>query len=161
MQGLWKSCVCVCYHTMYYIPPFFTDIHVSLGLLCCFQCMHCVDFVEDALFKSNGNICWSPLPPFLDQLSMDKRNSNGFFSSRLVCRTSDSSCNSTDWSLVTVDYQPSFMACDFHCVEQNCWSGIHMHTCMVMQHITSSCAIAQLQFCGYSSRCLVNARLLC
>ena len=53
--------------------------------------------VENALFKSSGDICWSPLPSsLLDQLSVDKRDSNGFFSSRLVCRTRDSSYNSTD-----------------------------------------------------------------
>ena len=44
------------------------------------------------------------------------RDSDGFFfSSRLVCMTSDSSYNSTDSSLVTVDYQQSFMACDLVC----------------------------------------------
>ena len=40
---------------------------------------------------------------------MDKRDSNGFFSRRLVCRSSDSSYNSTDLSLVTVDYQLRFL----------------------------------------------------
>ena len=74
--------------------------------------MYCVDFVENALFKSSGEICRSPLPSLLlDELSMDKRDSNGFFSRRLACRTNYRSYNSTDSSLVIVDYQQSFLAC--------------------------------------------------
>ena len=46
----------------------------------------------------------------LDELSMEKRDSNGFFSRRLACRTSDGTYNSTDSSLVTVDYQQNFLA---------------------------------------------------
>ena len=74
---------------------------MSLGFLCLyFQRMHCVDFVENALFKSSDDVYWSPLPSsLLDWLSMDKSDSDGFFSSRLVCRTSDRSYNSTDSSL--------------------------------------------------------------
>ena len=41
---------------------------------------------------------------------MDKRNSVGFFSGRLACRSSDSSYNS---SLVTVDYQLHFLPLTF------------------------------------------------
>ena len=65
--------------------------------------MHCVTFIENALFKSSGDICWPPLPSsLLDKLSMDKRDSDGFFSKRLVhvCRSSDRSYNLTDSSLV-------------------------------------------------------------
>ena len=41
------------------------------------------------------------LPPSLrDNLSMDKRDSNGFFSTRRVCTVSDSSYNMADSSLV-------------------------------------------------------------
>ena len=46
----------------------------------------------------------------LDELSMDKRDGDGFFSTRLACRTNDRSCSSTDSSLVTVDYQQSLLA---------------------------------------------------
>ena len=53
---------------------------------------------------------------FSDQLLMDKGDSDGFFSSRLVYRTSDSYYNSTNSLLLTVDYQQSFMACDLLCV---------------------------------------------
>ena len=47
------------------------------------------------------------LTSLLDELSMDKRDSDGFFSRRLAYRTNDRSYNSTDSSLVTVDYQES------------------------------------------------------
>ena len=58
--------------------------------------MYCVDFVENAVFKSSGEICRSPLPSFLDELSMDKRDSDGFVLRRLACRTNSRSYNSTD-----------------------------------------------------------------
>ena len=62
--------------------------------------------------------------------------SDGSFSRRPVCRTNDSSYNLTDSSLVTVDYQQHFLACDFLCVKQNCWSGIHVHV-----HAWSCCIL--------------------
>ena len=38
-----------------------------------------VEFIENALFKSSGEICWSPLPSsLLDELLLDKRDSDGF-----------------------------------------------------------------------------------
>ena len=46
----------------------------------------------------------------LDKLSMDKRDSDGFFLRRLACRTNDRSYNLTDSSLITVDYQQSLLA---------------------------------------------------
>ena len=55
------------------------------------QHMYCVHFVENILFESSGDICWPSLPSLLlDQLSTDKRDSGGFFSRKLVSRTSDS-----------------------------------------------------------------------
>ena len=80
-EGYGSRSVCVCYHANCYIPCFFIKIQVSLGFLCCFQWMHCVDFTENALFKSSGNIYWLPLPSLLlGQFLVDKRDSNGFFS---------------------------------------------------------------------------------
>ena len=124
---------------------FFVEIQVSLGFPCCFQRMHRVDFTENALFKSSGNICWSPLPSsLLGQLSVDKLDSDGFFSSRLVFRTSDNSYNSTDSSLVKVDYQQSFVASDFFVCSK---SADHVrHTRTRAWHVMSSHAIAQLAF---------------
>ena len=49
-----------------------------------------VDFVNNTLFKSYGNICWSSRPTSLsDELSMYKGYSDSFFSTTVVCRFSD------------------------------------------------------------------------
>jgi hypothetical protein len=69
--------------------------------------MICVHFVENALFKSSGDIqlltMHAPLlSSLLDELSIDERDSDHFIS-RLVCRSSDSFCNSTESSRLTVD----------------------------------------------------------
>ena len=107
---LWV-CVCVCYRASCYIPRLYVESWVPLGFLCCSQRMYCVDFLK-ALFRSSGEIYWSPLPSLLlDEVSMDKRDSDGLFSWRLAYRTNDGSYNSTDSSLVTVDYQESLLAC--------------------------------------------------
>ena len=67
-----------------------------------------------ALFKSSGDICWSPWPfSLLDELSMDESDSDGLFSRRLVCRSTDSSYDLTDSSLVTEDYQLWFLPLTF------------------------------------------------
>ena len=70
-------CVSVCYHASCYIPRLYVENKVPLAFLWHFQRMYCVDFVENALFKTSGNICWSPLPStLLDELSMVKRDSD-------------------------------------------------------------------------------------
>ena len=44
-----------------------------------------VEFLENALFKSYGGICWSSRSSsLLDELSMNKRDSDDFFSTRVV-----------------------------------------------------------------------------
>ena len=110
--------VCVCYHTNCYIPRLYVENKVPLGFSWRFQDMHCVEFVENTLFKSSGNICWPPLPSsLLDELSMDKIDSDGSFSRRLVCRSSDRSYNSTYLSLVIVNYQTTayyVISCNLH-----------------------------------------------
>ena len=138
-------CVSVCVSVTMLTGIFFIEIQVSLGFPCCFQRIHCVDFAENALFKSFSDICWLPLPSsLLDQLSVDKRDSGGFFSSRLVCRTSDSSYNSTDSSLVTVDYQQSFMASDFFVCSKTADHACqaYTHTCMACYVITCNRTIS-------------------
>ena len=58
------------------------------------------------------NDCLSPLPFTLpEELSMDRRNSSGFFSRRRVCTLSDSFCRTTDSSLFSVNELLSFLAC--------------------------------------------------
>ena len=58
---------------------------------------------ENVSFKSFGMICrllrLSLLP---DELPRDRRDSDGFFSTKLVNRPSVSSCNTTDLPLVTL-----------------------------------------------------------
>ena len=55
------------------VPHLYDESLVSLGILCRFQLIYCVDFVENVSFESSGDICWPPLPSsFHDQLSMDK-----------------------------------------------------------------------------------------
>ena len=50
--------VCVCYHASCYIPGLYDTNKVSLGFLRHVQgtCMHYVDFVGNASFKSSGDI---------------------------------------------------------------------------------------------------------
>ena len=113
----YSVCVCVCYQASRYIPHLYAESLVPLGFLCCSQRMYCVDFVENALFKSYDEICWWPLPSsLLDELSMDKRDNDGFFSRRLVYRTNNESYNLTDSSLVTINYQQCFLAFHLYCV---------------------------------------------
>jgi hypothetical protein len=79
--------------------------------------MHCVDVIENALFKSSGNNCWPHLPSLLlDELSIDERDSDRLISSLVVCRSSNSSCNLTDSSLLTVDCELCFLALLSLCV---------------------------------------------
>ena len=73
-------------------------------------------------------ICWPPQPSLLlDELSIDERDSNCFVSRSLVCRSSDSSYNSTDSSLVTVGYQLHFLA--LLCADLACTWYYHAISC--------------------------------
>ncbi len=91
-------CVYLCYPSNCSLDLYIEN-KVPLGFSCH---MICVDFVENALFKSHfGDICL--LSSLLDELSIDERDSNHFIWRLIVCRSSDNSCNSTDSSLLTVD----------------------------------------------------------
>ena len=54
-------CVCVCVSVTklaaIYIPGLYVKNKMPLGFPWHFQGMYCVDFVENALFKSSGDIC--------------------------------------------------------------------------------------------------------
>ena len=95
--------------------------------------MFCMDFFENALFRSSGNIGCASLPSSLfEELSMNKRDSDGFFSRRLVYRSSVSSYRLTDSSPVTVDYQLRFLP---YCVLNRNLLNWHargsiLHNCM-------------------------------
>ena len=67
-------CVCVCYYTNCYIPRLYVEIKVALSFLCHFLHMHCVDFIENALFRSYGDICWPPLPSLLFWQTFNEQN---------------------------------------------------------------------------------------
>ena len=104
-------CQSVCYQTSCYIPRFYIESQVSLGFLCCFQhtCMYCVNFDENTLFWTS-----KVLATFADQLCFltssqwtKGQQLMGYFQEN--CRTSNSSYNSTDSSLVTADYQPRML----------------------------------------------------
>ena len=61
-----------------------------------------MEFVENALATFADHHAQPSL--LLDELSMHKRDSNGFFSTRVVCRSSDTSHNSTT-GYVAIDYK--------------------------------------------------------
>ena len=50
-------CLCVCYHTNCYILRLYVEIKVALSFLCYFLHMYFVNFVQNALFRSYGDIC--------------------------------------------------------------------------------------------------------
>ena len=79
--------------------------------------MNCVDLVEITSFKSSGNICWSPaFFTSFDELSVNKRDSDGFFSRRIVGRSSDRSYSSTDSSLNILNCQLAWLGFSTLCV---------------------------------------------
>ena len=48
--------VCVCYRASCYIPVLYVENKIPLGFSSYIQYMHCVDFIENALFKNSGDI---------------------------------------------------------------------------------------------------------
>ena len=91
-------------------PRLYIENMVLLSFLWHVLDMFCVDFFENTLLRSSGDICCAPLPSsLLDELSVNKTDSDDFFSRRLLCSSSDSSYKSTDSSLDTVDYQPCLL----------------------------------------------------
>ena len=94
-------CLCICYHKICYIPRLYVQNKVHHGVLYgVFRVCH-VALAENSSFKSSGIIWRSSLLSLLpNELSMDKIDSNGFFSTKLVSRPSISSYNMTDLSLI-------------------------------------------------------------
>ena len=92
------------------LPCLYVENTVSLSFLWRSQYMYGVDFVENALFNSSGDICWSPaFFASCDELSVNKGDSDGFFTRRLVSRSSDRSFNSTESSLNMVNCQLAWL----------------------------------------------------
>ena len=101
----------------------------------------CAAFKVYIMWISAKTLCSKVMATFGDHLCLlcflDKRDSDGFFWSRLVRRTTNSSYNSTDSSLVVVEYQQSFVACNFFvCNKTVDWSGIHTRvwSCSILRH---------------------------
>ena len=108
-------CVClsVYYHKISCLPRLYVANKVLQGSLWCFQRFYRLAFPENALFKSYGVICWSPLPSSLPgEFSTAKRDSDGFFSARKVYMVSYRSNNTTGSSLIVLYWQlqRSFLA---------------------------------------------------
>ena len=59
--------------------------------------------VENSMLQCSGIACLSPQPSSLiNELSMDRRDSNDFYSIQTVCLFSNSSCSTTDPILIQV-----------------------------------------------------------
>ena len=82
LECIHSVCVCVCLSATMKSAAylvFTSQIKVFYGA--CFQRFYHLAFLENASFQSSGAICWSLLPSSLPgELSMAKRNSDGFFS---------------------------------------------------------------------------------
>ena len=92
-------CVFVCYHEIYFMPRLY--MYVKTSVLGFFIVFCCVAFAENTLLKSSGVICLSPLLSLLPiELLKDRRDRDGIFLTKLVCRYSKSPYNTTDLSLI-------------------------------------------------------------
>ena len=102
--------VSVCYHPSCYIPRLCVENTVPLTFLWRSQDIYCVDFVENTLFKSSGDICWSSA--FFASVANSrwtKETAMASFLRRLVSRSSDRSFNLIDSSLNTVNCQVAWL----------------------------------------------------
>ena len=89
--------VCLLLHYLQY--ALFDRNWDIIGPFIAFACfiLQCVDFAENALFKSYGVICLSlPCSTVPDKLSMNRSNSDGFFLRRRFHKVSDISGKLTD-----------------------------------------------------------------
>ena len=104
-------CMSVCYHEICYTLHLYVENKLSYGSLWCFQGFCRVALAKNGSFNSSGIIWRSPLLSLLpDKLLIDRRDSDGFFSTKLVSRPSVSSYNTTDLSLITLKQQLSSRA---------------------------------------------------
>jgi hypothetical protein len=136
-------CLSVCYHSNCHILGLYVENKAPLGFSWQSQRMYCMYFVENALFKSSGNICRSPLPSSsLDELSIDEMDSDQFISRLAVYRPSDSSYDSTDSSLLTVDYQLRFLGLLSSCV-LDLLICVHVLPPLLLYAIANSCGYSR------------------
>ena len=88
-------------------------------------------------------LCSKVLVTLADHLCLLCFFASSQWTNKTVCRTSDSSYNLTNSSLVTVDFQQSFMASDFFVCSKMLIMHVR-HTCA--WYVTSSRAVTQLAF---------------
>ena len=98
----YSSRVCVRYHASCYIPR----LCWNQGFIWRFQHM---PFVENQFWQH----LLSTSAFFTFWRALDGQNSDGFFSKRLVCRSSERSYDSTDSSLAIVNCQTMLLALNF------------------------------------------------
>ena len=87
---------------------------------------------------------------FFDRPSMNKTDSDGFFSRWLVCRSSDRSYNSTGWSLVIVNCQLSFLTLASRSLAILYCIVYMWHARALSYSYVIACIIKALYSCGYS-----------
>jgi hypothetical protein len=141
-------CVCVYYRATCYRRCFYVSNAVLYGSLPRLDCMYYVDLAENTPFESSGVICRSPpLSLLLDELLMNKRDSNGFFSTRRVSMARDRFNKTTGSSLIVAHWQISFLA--------YCWHG-NILACIELLYGTHDTGITQsraicacVHYCGY------------
>ena len=56
-EGYGNRCVCVCVCVCVSVTTLVATYRRKQGVIRLFQDMHCVAFIENALFKSSGDIC--------------------------------------------------------------------------------------------------------
>ena len=97
-------------------------------------------------------LCWLPPPSSLPgELSMDKRDSNGFFSTQKTCMVNHRSNKMTSSSLIVAHRQVSFL--DLH-VCQNCQHAdmayMYMYMYVILLHTVHYKIACNMHSCGYS-----------
>ena len=112
-------CVCVCLSVCLSVTMksatylVYTRKQGVIDFFMVFQGFSSVACAENALFKSSDIICRSPPPSLLpNDLSMDKRDSNNFFSMQRVCMSSQIApiIRPTHHSLELINYQASWLS---------------------------------------------------
>ena len=94
-----------------------------------------VEFLENASFKSYDGVCWSSRSSLLDKLSMYKRDSDGWLSTRVVYRSSYASHDLTDPWLST--YLLKYICVLFRTTRGlDGWHSQQAHAFIVCGHIT-------------------------
>ena len=93
-------CLCICYRASCYIPHLYVENRVPLRFLChCHWFNVCIVWILLKTLRSKVLARFTDHHCLLRILmnSRWRRDSNGFFSRTLACRTSDGSYNSTDY----------------------------------------------------------------